>query len=239
MEYKYNAIILGKYNTAEADRIYSLYTLEAGKIRVLGKGTRRPNSKLAGNLEPISQAEIFIARTRGIGKITGVIPVDNFKNIKADEKLAEPVFFALNILGKIIHDQEKDETVFYLLENFLEAENELRADDNEEIKAPLLACGFLFKALAALGYGLNFEKCVGCGKKPEPVGNFFSPAGGGLFCRSCQKISPKKISISSDAIKIIRIFSKNNLKSLIKLKISKKNLEELKTVLEKFIHWTA
>jgi DNA repair protein RecO (recombination protein O) len=238
MDYKYNAIILSKTDTAEADRIYILYTLEAGKVRALGKGVKLPKSKLAGNLEPISKAEIFIARTKGIGKITGVIPVDNFKNIKTAEDIIEPVFFALNILGKIIHDQEKDETIFRLLENFLEAENELGEKNNQAIIAPLLAYGFVFKVLAALGYGLDFEKCVGCGKKPEPVGNFFSPASGGLICRSCQKISPKKISISSDAIKIIRIFSKNSLKSLVKLKVLEKNLEELRFILEKFIQWT-
>ena len=38
MEYKYNGIILGKNDIAETDRIYSIYTREAGKIRVLGKG---------------------------------------------------------------------------------------------------------------------------------------------------------------------------------------------------------
>jgi len=237
MDYKYHAIILGKTDTAEADRIYVLYTLEAGKVRALGKGTRRPISKLAGNLEPINLAEVFVARTRGIGQITGVIAVDNFKKIKTDERILEPVFFVLNILEKIIREQEKDEIIFRMLADFLSTAEKLAGKDKIDEKIWLIAYGFLFKALAALGYALDFEKCTGCGKKPEPAGNFFSPQAGGLVCRNCRDFSAQKASIGSDAIKIIRIFYGSRLASLIKLKISAKNLEELKNILEKFIRW--
>ena len=36
MEYKYTGIILNKRDVGETDRIYSIYTLEGGKIRMQG-----------------------------------------------------------------------------------------------------------------------------------------------------------------------------------------------------------
>ena len=48
MDYKYNGIILSKKDVAETDRIYSIYTREAGKIRVLGKGVRNPTLNWQG-----------------------------------------------------------------------------------------------------------------------------------------------------------------------------------------------
>ena len=121
MELKYTGIILGKYDVGETDRMYIIYTKEAGKIRVLGKGVRRPNAKLAGHLEPVTLAEIFVARSRGVGKITGSIVLNNFARIKNNFNLLQKVFFALKIFEKLISDEEKDENIFVLVNNFLES----------------------------------------------------------------------------------------------------------------------
>jgi DNA repair protein RecO len=119
MDYKYNGIILSKIDIAEVDRIYNIYTLEAGKIRVIGKGTRNPNAKLAGSLEPVTSAEIYVSRTKGLGKITGAIVSDNFSRLKSDFEYLAKVFYVFGILEKIITNEEKDEKVFALLLDYL------------------------------------------------------------------------------------------------------------------------
>ena len=65
------------------DRLYSIYTNEAGKIRVLGKGVRNPNAKLAGSLESVTYSEINVSRTKGLGKITSAVASNSFLAIKS------------------------------------------------------------------------------------------------------------------------------------------------------------
>ncbi len=54
MEYRYTAIVLGKKEVGETDRLYTFYTREQGKVRVVAKGVRKPEAKLAGQLENLS-----------------------------------------------------------------------------------------------------------------------------------------------------------------------------------------
>ena len=113
MEYKYTGIILGKRDIGEADRIYSIYTLEAGKIQAKAIGVRRLNAKLAGHLETATLAEIFVAKTRGIGKITGAAALNYFGGIKKNLEAVSKVLLAFSRLNKIIFEQEKDEKISF------------------------------------------------------------------------------------------------------------------------------
>lgn len=237
MDYKYNAIILEKYDIAEIDRIYTLYTREAGKIRIIGKGVRRLNAKLAGNLEPITEAEVFVAKSKGTGKITGAIVTNNFSLIKSNLTLAENVFSALKIFKNLIHDQEKDENIFKLLENFLESIQRLDKSVEIEEKAKVVTLGFLYKLLSELGYKLEVERCANCGEKLKPDGNYFSAARGGVICSNCQKKESLKMAINSGAIKLLRIFLNNEIKNFNKLKVSAREIQILSNILQDFLRW--
>ena len=248
MEYKYQGIILGKYDVAEVDRIYSIYTKEAGKIRVLGKGTRNPNAKLAGSLEPLTSVELFISRTRGLGKITGVIVADNFSRIKADWSIMARVFYIFGILDRIITQEEKDERIFGLVLQYLEtlekgsgtffaAKKVPDPINHSEEKMDVLTLGFLFKLLGLLGYGLNMENCVRCGSRLAPEKNYFSAASGGVFCQKCSGTTNTKIGINSATIKLIRLFEKNKIESLVKLSVSQDDIRNAKAIAGEMVKW--
>lgn len=234
MEYKYTGIILNKKDVGEVDRIYTIYTLEAGKIRVLGKGVRKPNAKLAGSLEPVTQAEIFLAKSRGMGKITGAIVLDNFTRIKADLELVSRVFYVFKILARIISDEEKDEKVFRLLEKYLSVMDGL---PGEESKADVLTLGLLFKVLDEMGYRLEVESCVHCGKRLLLENNYFSVSRGGVLCADCFRFENKRAPVSNESIKLIRIFLRNRLENFPKLQVADKDIGGLKIILQEALHW--
>ncbi len=235
MDYKYQGIILSKKDVGETDRIYTIYTFEAGKIRILGKGVRKPNAKLAGNLESVTLAEIFAAKSRGMGKITGAIAVNNFSNIKSDLVLTGRVFYAFRILGKIISEEEKDQVTFDLLKKYLETIN-LAKDENG---ADIVTLGLVFKVLDEMGYRIEVERCVRCGKKLALEKNCFSASRGGILCRKCQPAENDKTAISNESIKLLRIFLKNKLESLIKLRVDKRDVNNLKIIVQETINWMA
>jgi DNA repair protein RecO (recombination protein O) len=237
MDYKYTGIILNKVDVGETDRIYTIYTLEAGKIRVLGKGVRKPNAKLAGNLEPITEAEIFLAKSRGMGKITGVINLDNFSEIKNSFEALEKVGQVFKIFNKIIIEQEQDCETFRNLESFLRNLNDLTEKKESFEKLDLLVAGFIFKLLSVMGYHLEVDRCVHCEQKLQLENNYFSAAKGGVLCANCHKFAQHRIKINVAAIKVIRIILKNKLDGLVRLQISKQDIRNLEAIIQESLNW--
>jgi len=238
MDYQYNGIILSKYDIGETDRIYVIYTLESGKIKAIGKGARRAVAKLAGNLEPVTQAEIFVSKTKGMGKITGSIVLNNFGKIKSDLELLKNSFYIFKIIEKLVPEQAGDEGIYKMLREFLESLEKISGED-VKIKAEMLALGFFFKLLSVLGYHLEMEKCVICRNKLKPEHNYFSISRGGAVCLNCQAGEKNKLKINPESIKLIRIFLNNKIGNFLKIKISKNNLDNLKVVAKNSLDWLA
>ena len=235
MDYKYQAIILGKYDIAETDRIYVLYTREAGKLRLVAHGVRKPQARLAGNLETLSHAEVFVARARGKGRITGVIPVDFFVSTKEKIHILEKVFWVFGIFDRLVTQEEKDEKIFELLLSYLREMDGLVAEDT--VKTDIFTFGFIFKLLHSLGYGLEMGRCVACNAALRPGENFFESERGGTVCAACAARTGKKVKITDETIKFIRIFLENRIENFGKIRTEEKNLNNLKLVANEAIRW--
>lgn len=237
MDYKYTGIVLSKINVGETDRIYAIYTKEAGKSRFLGKGVRKPNAKLAGSLEPLTLAEIFVAKSQGMGKITGAIVLENFYKIKTNIDVLNKINYVFKIFNKIVAEQEKDGDIFEILESFLKSLDKLAGEKMIEDKADILVLGFLFKLLSEMGYQTEVEKCAQCREKLKPENNYFSATRGGVLCQNCHAVEEKRIKISSESIKLIRIILKNKIENLTKLQVAQKDINNLKIIMQETINW--
>ena len=238
MDFKYTSLILSKRDISEVDRIYNFFTLEDGKVQAVGRGVRKPNAKLAGNLEPLTLAEIYVSKRKGLGNITGAIAVNNFSAIKADFSATSRVFWAFSHFDKLITQQEKDERVFGLFLEYLEAMEKLSREEKAEYKLDVVTLGFLFKLTESLGYKIRVENCANCGKKiVAGNGNFFSAERGGALCYECAKTERKKVKNSDSSIKLVKLFLKNRIRSFSKLEVSEKDLRELKLIWKELIDW--
>ncbi|KKQ06585.1 MAG: hypothetical protein US15_C0008G0017 [Candidatus Moranbacteria bacterium GW2011_GWF1_36_4] len=60
---------------------------------------------------------------------------------------------------------------------------------------------------------------------------------GGVVCHKCGNDVVEKMRVTDNTIKAMRIFSSNNLKSLLKLKIKKEEITELERVSDLFYRW--
>ena len=156
MEYKYTGIILNKRDIGETDRIYTIFTLEGGKIRSLAKGVRKAHAKLAASLENITLADITIVKARGLGKITGSIVENNFSALKTDCDALLETFYGLNTFDKMVDYENPDPQVFDLLRSYLEAVEFCSIEGISE-KYLLLRLGFTVKLLDALGMSLEMQ----------------------------------------------------------------------------------
>ncbi len=233
MEHRYSAIIVAKKDVGETDRIYTLYTEEAGKIQALAEGVRKPQAKLAGHLENFTLASISVVKKRRLGKITSSTVENNFPNLRSNFDALTDVFRAVRIFDRLVQTEEKDRPVFNLLRQYLEAMN---AAAQKEI-FELLSQGFIFQLLDLLGYKIHVSACVSCGNKLSQDSNYFSAEEGGIVCGLCAPKLKNKIRISGNTIKIIRIFLSNNIKSLAKLKVNEDELGNLKLISQQFVDW--
>lgn len=248
MEYKYTGIILNKRNVGEMDRIYSIYTLEGGKIRTLAKSVRKAQAKLAASLENITLADITIARTRGLGKITGSIVEQNYSALKTNCDALMETFIALGTFEKIVDFENPDKEVFELLRNYLctvdeAAQNyvgELPASRSKrtEEKFFLLRLGFTFKLLDLLGHSMEVNSCVIC--QSPLTENFlsFSSSHGGVLCANCsEKNVGNTLPIKANTIKMMRLFLNNEIKNHGKIQASMEDCDGARLVLDDFLRW--
>jgi DNA repair protein RecO (recombination protein O) len=236
MEYRYTGIILNKQDIGETDRIYTIYTLEGGKIRSVAKGVRKAEAKLASSLENLTLADIIIVRTRGLGKITGSIVEQNFSFLKRDCDALLVVFSVMAIFDKMVDLDNSDTRVFQLLSKYLETMDSL-SEKQEEEKYETISLGFLVKLLDYLGYAIEVDKCVVCDSKLSQENICFSPQHGGTLCLSCGKEMLTACFVKQNGIKLLRLFFKNSLSSLVKIKVQKEDMSSAKIAVHDFIRW--
>jgi DNA repair protein RecO (recombination protein O) len=241
MEQKLTGIVMAKKNVGEADRLYSIYTQEIGKVTALAKGVRKSEARLAGSLENLNLVDFSIARTQGTGKISGAILENNFPSLRSSPGALSRAYQDLKLAERIIGLEEKDEEIFSLMFSYLEEmENLSKTGKDKDLasKFEVISLGFTFKLCEVMGYKIDTRSCASCQNKLGEKINFFSGAQGGITCPPCAKGHNGKIfQIKSDSIKLIRIFYKNKLPALYKVSAREDDLGNLREVSVRFADW--
>ncbi|MFC1645028.1 DNA repair protein RecO [Patescibacteria group bacterium] len=231
MEYKYTGIVLGKKDIGEADRLYTFYTLERGKIKAIARGVRRSQAKLAGHLENFCLVDFTVMKNRGMGNIASAIVEENFSNIRNDFDVLRISFEVFSKVDQLVVEEHKDDNIFKLLCLYLAVLN----GDME--KNRLISQGFIFQLLNLLGYSISVDRCGECQCAIEGDENYFNHQVGGVICCDCAKKMSNSAFISGNAIKLIRIFMNNRLDLLVKVKVSDKYIANLESISNNFVKW--
>lgn len=243
MEYKYTSIVLGKRDVGETDRIYLLYTLEGGKVQALAKGVRKSGAKLAGLLENFTYADISVARNQGMGKITSSVVENGFSSLRGEYYALSKAVASFNIFNKIIDLDHKDPVVFETAKEYLEAIDSqslvfsTMKNSEYEDRLELLTAVFLLKLLECLGYGGELEGCVECGKGIGGEKIPFSAKCGGIVCVDCNSSVRSQLFLNPNSIKLMRMASKNNLKSFVRLSAQRTDVNFVKIAIKETLDW--
>lgn len=237
MEIRYNAIILKKKETGETDRLYTLYTLEQGKVQLAAKGVRKPEAKLAGQLETLMQGLVIAVKGNGMGKIAGAVAEKNFSHLRSDADILKRVLETVSVFERLVGWDEPDAELFNLLALYLALSDDLAKEKQAE-KTMLLAEGFLFQLFARLGYAIETGACVVSGEKLRSgERHFFSPSAGGVLAGEHIHNAPNAFPVSESAIKLMRIFLSNKLESLARVRVNEKEFREVRQASSLFFEW--
>lgn len=222
--YKTRGIIIKRSNFGEADRLLTIFTERFGKVKAIAKGARKQQSKLAGNLEPFCLTNFVFAEGRNLDIVTEAEIINCFFKIRNNLKSINSSFYLAEVIDKLSEERETHLDVFNLLLRTLEKINYLP----DKIILPYFEINFL----ANIGYQPELYKCLDCGKKITSGGNGFDFSEGGVLCKTCNRNAAK---ISDEAIKVLRLFLRHDIKLLEKLKLSPKTTDELIDIAERYI----
>lgn len=149
MTYKTQGIIIGKKDYRDADRLFTLYTFERGKIQAVAQGTRKIESKLAGSLELLNHCSCTFAKGKNLDRIATVDVHETFEPVKANLFSLSAALYGIDIFNQLVKWDARDEALFLLLVGFLES---LKKSSRQSTHRAFVDA-FLSKLSSLLGYG--------------------------------------------------------------------------------------
>jgi DNA repair protein RecO (recombination protein O) len=195
---KTDGIILRRSDCGEADRVLVVFTQNRGKIRALAKGARKLGSKKVGHLEPFASSRLMLAeKTSGFWMIRQAETTNPRGDMRTSLIRIAYASLVSEIADRITTEDGPNPNLYALLE---ETMDNIESDPNPEMA--LLV--FVVRALKASGFDPQLKNCVKCGAEIHPDDHFFSPAGGGVACKSCGVHDQYARAIKMETLKYLR-----------------------------------
>lgn len=237
MEYRYTAIVLRKKEVGETDRLYTLYTKEQGKIRVVARGVRKPEAKLAGQLENLSEVAVTVVKGRGTGKIAGALLENIFPHVRTDYEILRRVLQAVSWFERLVDVDEPDPELFQHLREYIALADGL-AEEEKILEFRLLTQAFLFQVFARLGYQIETGVSALSGERLRAgERHFFSPKAGGMLTEAEAPLERQAFAIHEHTIKLLRLFLQNRLSACLRVKVDENDLRDLELVSKRHFQW--
>ncbi len=181
-------VVLRTIKLGEADRIVTFVTPEHGKVRAVAKGVRKPKSKLAGRLEPMTHVSMMCWKGRELDIVNQAEAIDHFRAIREDLDRMPAAYTMLEAVDCVAVEGQPMPRLFNTLTGALRT--------LAEEASPVLLGAFLLRLLMLEGVGLDADLCAGCGEAAELVA--FDEHVGGFLCRSCRSgrgVDPAAVEI--------------------------------------------
>jgi DNA repair protein RecO (recombination protein O) len=200
--YRTEALVLKGYDFGEADRILTLYTPNAGKLRVIAKGVRRTKSRMGGHLDLFTRSSLLVARGRQLDIVTQAETLESFRPMRDDLWRLSHAHYVAELVDNFTAEQFANFPLYSLTIVTL---RRLSEDGNVDLIMP----AFELQLLALTGYRPQLHRCLNCDAPIVPGPNLFSAKMGGALCPACAGADRAAQSISVEALKALRNLQTN------------------------------
>jgi DNA repair protein RecO (recombination protein O) len=230
IHYRTLGFVLKKEDKGEQDQLFTIFTKDFGKLKILGRAIRKIKSKLRASVQPFYLTEIEFIQGKSYKTLTDAVRVERFKKIEKDLDKLKIANEIAEISDRLIKGEEPDRKIGNLILEVFKRLNSCASQLNF-----IVFYYFLWNFFSVLGYHPEIERCVFCQKKLLPKNLYFNSEQGGVICSRCFKKIKKREKISPETIKFLRILLKKNWKLLSRLKIKEENAKELKELSRKYL----
>lgn len=165
----------------EADVIATLFTDLEGKVSTIARGARKNPKRVAGALEPFHTLEARYEDRRGdLGVLKEARVLRVRAGLSSSLEAMDAAGRALRWVRHVCPPKTKEPAAWATVTGLLDELDQRRTDPT----AALAGAGL--RLLGDVGYGLDFERCIQCGKPcPKDRRATLDASRGGLVCREC------------------------------------------------------
>jgi DNA repair protein RecO (recombination protein O) len=178
------ALVLQRVAYGESDWILQLFTEQIGRVSALARGARRSQRRFGGSLEPIHTLLLQLEERDGSALLTlrdaGIDVVRS--RITTDLDRLRAAGRALGWVRGSVPERTPEPGVWQTLHTLLD-----RLDSLEDPGfVSVFTAEFGLSLLCHMGWAIEFEQCVRCGRQcPAGQSAMVDAARGGLICRAC------------------------------------------------------
>ena len=195
-------LVLKQTNYSEADKILTIFTDDLGIVTVIAKGARKIKSHQRGAASLFCYGEYVLYPGKNMYTMRGAKLINSFYSISESiEKLALASYLC-EITAFFIPEEEPCEDVLSLVLNTLYILSE------KDRNLLLIKAVFEFKFLSMIGYQIDVDSCINCGKNETVT---FSAQKGGMLCSDCSKHETICPASCVKAIKYITLYDTKNI----------------------------
>jgi DNA repair protein RecO (recombination protein O) len=182
-----DALLVRKAPFGDADAIVTFFTEERGMVSAVARSALR-SSKRFPSLEPMHLLRVGLEERSGaeLGILAEASIARTRLGLTANLACLEVAGHALRWVRRAAPPHTPEPALWAVINGFLDdLDASVGASDPGPTPTARLA-GVGLRLLGAIGWGLDLDRCVRCGRDCEGAASaFVDPAAGGLVCRSC------------------------------------------------------
>jgi DNA repair protein RecO (recombination protein O) len=227
--YTTDAIVLSRFDLGEADRVLTLITPGAGKIKAIAKGVRRPTSRIGGSLEPFAELKVALARGRTFEVVTQVSVGHAWLRLRDSLESAATAWYLAELADKSLEERHEAEPLYLLLRRAYELLDAGMAPGR-------VARWYEMHLADELGVRPEVDRCVECDRVLEADQAFrWVPPLGGVLCQRCPGPPVARTGLTLDALKLLKAYQRLDIAALAGLRLSVSVEREVETGMRDFL----
>jgi DNA repair protein RecO (recombination protein O) len=198
------AIVLRLVDFSETSLVVTLFSREFGKVRALAKGGRRPKGPFESALDLLNVCRIVLLRksSDALDLLTEAKLERRFRAATRDLSSLYAGYYVAELLNELTDDHDPHPLLYDA------ACNTLAALGSGEGSVAGHVLRFELTALALLGHLPSLAACAECGAAVGADGRVaFGLLAGGVLCARCRPGKKNVVSISGDALRMLRRFA--------------------------------
>lgn len=219
---KVEGIVIRTNDYGETNKIVTLFTREMGKIGVMARGAKKPQSRLTSLSQVFIYGDFLVQMGSGLGTLQQGEIISSFRGLREDLYKAAYAAYIVELTDKLTEEKKTNPYLFELLYqtlNFM----------NEGMDFEILTYIYEMKMLNIAGIYPKLDGCVICS---NTEGKFaFSIREGGFICHRCNHLDPHSMQISPATLKLLRLFYYFDLNRLGKISVKDATKKEIKAVI--------
>lgn len=222
------ALVLRHSDWGEADRLLTIFTREAGKLRIIAKGARKIKSRKAGHLEPFTRVTLMLAHGHDLWIVTQAETIDAYQKLREDLEKTGYAAYVVELLDRFTYEEGENRSLFQLIIETLE-----RIANSDQ--AFLAVRYYEMRLLDLLGYRPELIHCVKCKEVIVAEDQFFSALLGGVVCPGCGSAMEGVWHISMTTLKYLRHFQRSSYADALKATLTSGIQHELEWIIQNYL----